>query len=1051
MPTKKKPSSSRAEETRLACRHHRPIRDFLNSEDIREKLLDEVKEGNKLTLLIELLRKKDPVTKQHLEKTLRMDVAVASRAAGDLIEDLHRFSKQFKSLKRRKIVITIYRSLGGTKVGYYFTCQNKKTEEYLPASKIKEIFINLWIGEITDSLRMRIRSEARDHLSKKLRKRDDYQPLEMELGSIEEIPLLPEFDIAFEVQKARQIESARVWRTFDSKFLLDPRALYILSSDVGTGKTTFLRHLQLRILKKKKRIPIFFYAKDIENWNFKDTDTFLMDLAEKLKAWLPEKNAFKFFKAIFATRIVLLIDGLDQITGVGTEYENVLYNILKVCVDNLIVASRPSAVISQEMNSNVAFLRLKPFNKDVREEYYGQHYQRVCELCERDPSMLGIPMLAYMVRELIEKGRDQNITNRALLYERFVDYVLEEYDHEESKLAEGERAHVRQLLQEISYKALANKEPFVQKVPLRNCCQFIDEYEKIDRLTKYGLVNLIVNTSEETEKCLYFTHQSFQEYLAAEYASQSKDRINYLVDNYWDPKWHEVIKFLVGIKGESLIKRIYRGPNHDNVIHSRLFFATESVGETKISENFENHLVSACASLVDEVPFDIDAVRAMVKMKTKRGWDKAWKAVLDKTKDGKIHNFFQEHDIIRPLFSERGFKAALMALYNGDGAGEYFLRAWSSAISKKEIPNIIKMVGRVGGIYAGAGIIESLSSRLRDDDITQIVKKLSDSDYRIRRAAILALRPFGRRLTKQQIDKSVSTLNDPQYWVAQTAAQFISQYIPAQKFSRSHIKKILNSYWNFFGPIRQYLVDGSFKVRFGTAEISEIFEKLESTDIEQRSSAMLMLKGLGDRLTKGQIQKIMNYLDDPLLIENAILAAATMRAQLTSKQAKEIISKLYSEDAKTRAAVISSIKFLYKDIQKSDIKAIILSEDDDIISKLRACLYVVDSLESDDIWLILDRLVSTEISDIRLFNLENVAGKFATHLNEEQNSFLIQKISSANILNAANLLHFLNIRKFSEADAQLFINMIKSIGFPVLCRRLFYRLLCELHELGNLE
>ena len=139
MPTKEKPSSSRAKETRSACQHHRPIREFLNSEDIREKLLDEVKEGNKLTLLIELLRKKDPVTKQHLGKTLRMDVAVASRAAKELMEDLHRFSENFKMLKRRNIVITIYRRIGGTKVGYYFTCQNKKTKEYLPLSKIRKI------------------------------------------------------------------------------------------------------------------------------------------------------------------------------------------------------------------------------------------------------------------------------------------------------------------------------------------------------------------------------------------------------------------------------------------------------------------------------------------------------------------------------------------------------------------------------------------------------------------------------------------------------------------------------------------------------------------------------------------------------------------------------------------------------------------------------------------------------------------------------------------------------------------------------------------------
>jgi len=384
---------------------------------------------------------------------------------------------------------------------------------------------------IIEKLRTYIEKEAALQLSKKLNDRDDYQTLEMEIGTVEERPRFIDAETAVDPRKSEPHDICRSWRTFSLESLLDPKGVYILASDTGTGKTTFLRYLQLQVLKHGKRIPIFLHARHIADKDYTDVRSFVSHVAEKLQPSLPNGDLLRFLNEEFHNRILMLVDGLDQIGGIGTEYEHVLDKLLGVCKDNLIVASRPTAVESLEGNKNVNFLRVKPFKESALKPYFGEHYQRARQLCERDQNLIAVPMLAYMVRTLIENRRDKGIRNRASLYKRFVHYILKEYVHEESKMSKDEQQTVRGLLREISYEALKSENPMVQRIPLEFCWKFTHKYKdiEIDKLPKYGLVNLIVDKSEGVEEYLYYSHQSFQEYLAAEWASRSEERMDYMI------------------------------------------------------------------------------------------------------------------------------------------------------------------------------------------------------------------------------------------------------------------------------------------------------------------------------------------------------------------------------------------------------------------------------------------------------------------------------------------------------------------------------------------
>ena len=201
-------------------------------------------------------------------------------------------------------------------------------------------------------------------------------------------------------------------------------------------------------------------------------------------------------------------------------------------------------------------------------------------------------MLAHMVRMLIEEKQDKEVKNRAVLYEKFISYILTKYKHGKSKLDPDFRTQIRKSLAKIAYDALAKKEPHIQKVPLEFCYDKNrlpnnSRGRKGEFLTKSGLVNLIVEQSGTGDKdFLFFTHQSFQEYLAAEWMSLNPQKLFYVLNRGFNYKWEESIKFLTGIKGVPILDKILSSNCYTSQ-NRRVFFALECLEEISEIKNKE--------------------------------------------------------------------------------------------------------------------------------------------------------------------------------------------------------------------------------------------------------------------------------------------------------------------------------------------------------------------------------------------------------------------------------------------------------------------------------
>jgi len=122
--------------------------------------------------------------------------------------------------------------------------------------------------------REELKKNAIKHFNEKLHqiyseKPKDYQQLELEIGTIEN------FDEKLEKDRNRK------WDDFAYTKLISSEGVYILSSDTGAGKTTFLRDLQIKMIEQKK-IPLFFHASELEKLKFDDVDSFIKCISKIL-------------------------------------------------------------------------------------------------------------------------------------------------------------------------------------------------------------------------------------------------------------------------------------------------------------------------------------------------------------------------------------------------------------------------------------------------------------------------------------------------------------------------------------------------------------------------------------------------------------------------------------------------------------------------------------------------------------------------------------------------------------------------------------------------
>ena len=199
--------------------------------------------------------------------------------------------------------------------------------------------------------------QIREYLAKKAQaalqerlKETEFIPPALEQGEI------PDKKSSEQAERAGPL--GRRWERIDVSNLLRPSGKIVLSSDVGTGKTTFLYWLTKELLDKTAAVPVSLSCSKLEKYGALHWENLKKNLIDSFRVQFLERDLDEFFGRAFQDRhVVFLCDGLDQIKGGYSEFAKTVFEIADGRA--VLITSRPSAVLAFENEAEILFLRLK--------------------------------------------------------------------------------------------------------------------------------------------------------------------------------------------------------------------------------------------------------------------------------------------------------------------------------------------------------------------------------------------------------------------------------------------------------------------------------------------------------------------------------------------------------------------------------------------------------------------------------------------------------------------------------------------------------------------
>ena len=780
--------------------------------------------------------------------------------------------------------------------------------------------------DVFEQIRRKLGEQAQTALGEKLHDAP-FIPLKLEAGRIAAAGDQATPDSRGKL-KDETLAHGRRWERFDVEALLPLRGRYVLSADVGTGKTTFIHWLASELVRRTRLLPVVMPCRELERLAPKRRDDVLEALIEGLTgAFLRVDLQECFASSSRDNRLVFLFDGLDQIRG---ELPSDIVKLALSLADRspVLVTSRPSAVIAVEDDRELAFLRLQLFSRQDQRRYFGAHYLTAKAVCEIAPDLTRVPMLASMVRELVEKGALKEAATRTELYGQFLHYVLAKHESNKAlKDKPGLLTKVERVLGRFAFDALAQAKPHIQRVPIEG---YADEVSiPLSELIAFGLVNRILDTGEEA---LFFTHQSFQEFLAAKHAARTSQAVEQVLNERWHPKWAEVIRFLAGLKGEPILEKILAEP--DNVICSNLFLAARCMSEVKTpSARLANPIKAKLFELTKIEPFRLDAILALgglgrllnhddVKRVIQWVGNSDWRirpraleelASLDQ-------RWIIRWNVFRALGSldDRLDAQAVRAIVgrlsdkNSDVCTAA-VEALASLDDRLDAEAVRAIVGLLSDIVsdtreAAVKALASLGDRLDAEAVRAIVGLLTDKDSDVRAATVKALGSLGDRLDAEAVGAIVGRLSDEDSGVRETAVKALGSL--GDLLDAEAIRTIARLLSDTFWDTREAAVTAlaSLGDRLDAEAVGAIVGRLSDEIGNVRCAALKALGSLGDRLDADAVRAIFGRLRDvPLVRKAAVGALESLGNRLDAEAFRTIVAGLSDKDSGVRTAAVKAL------------------------------------------------------------------------------------------------------------------------------------------------
>jgi|GEM_PF-1872313 len=366
-------------------------------------------------------------------------------------------------------------------------------------------------------------------------------------------------DLDFRLEEKKAGAETRFSPISVAEVVRSDRSDYVLISESGMGKTTFLKWLELSISKgelSKDYLPIYIHLFNLKDYTTQDQ--LISYLATEFSKVVDDRKLKQFIKVILKQGgFLFLLDGLDQVSDLSVIPEQLEKK--RIYADSkIIIATRQTGygLISSQLR-NYKFIQLVPFDQKRIEKYLKERVEnpKVKEIIRQNRELVRIPILLQMISSLLGEDAEgpSEIKTRSHLYERFINHL---FAHEKEVKITRLSPEKRKLdLQKLSYDLIDRG--FWGSFPEREGYKSLQESE-LNVLLEWGILNRII---ERAKSQIGFRHQSFQEYFAS---TELKDRIfkdgeiekEQFEKHLEYKKWDQSFLFLVGLLDENSAKKL---------------------------------------------------------------------------------------------------------------------------------------------------------------------------------------------------------------------------------------------------------------------------------------------------------------------------------------------------------------------------------------------------------------------------------------------------------------------------------------------------------------
>ncbi|MFH1859935.1 MAG: SUMF1/EgtB/PvdO family nonheme iron enzyme, partial [bacterium] len=321
---------------------------------------------------------------------------------------------------------------------------------------------------------------------------------------------------------------------------------YILVGESGIGKTSFLNWIGTEVSEgriESEFIPLVIHLKDIAEIKTENDFHFILNT----------QYSFKDYD-LGGRRLLFLLDGLDQVPDFGNIVARLNSKDIFGRKNKIILTTRPIGYEWIKERFEHEYLCILPFDEERIKKYIGENYENTQfkAILDQNKELLSIPILLKMVKTLLVGQKLTGIRSRAELYQKFVSYLFEKWQARMigTLSADVEAGRIQEDLAQLSYQAMMQNHRGSFPLELGRKC--LKDEKRLKDLLLWSVTHNLVE--KEGEKVIAYTHQSFQEYLAASWLSLQKPavqkaQIQAMLKN--PAHWQEVIRFFFNLLGKS--------------------------------------------------------------------------------------------------------------------------------------------------------------------------------------------------------------------------------------------------------------------------------------------------------------------------------------------------------------------------------------------------------------------------------------------------------------------------------------------------------------------